>query len=194
MIVMCYSKKMELIMRKHNNFKKQGGFTFIELMIAVVIIGVAWAFIAPQLQGLMDRNVTVQSETGAMTRTFNQIQDRYFDEIIDSDFNTEVALRGRLFAEAYNNNGIDTVYNIFDGDITVAGVADNGWTWVSSKIPTNSCASLITTAKTVGYETFAVSGASERRYSEASKDDIATDCETGDNNDTVTITWTKEES
>lgn len=185
---------MELIMRKHNNFKKQGGFTFIELMIAVVIIGVAWAFIAPQLQGLMDRNVTVQSETGAMTRTFNQIQDRYFDEIIDGDFNTEVALRGRLFAEAYNNNGIDTVYNIFDGDITVTGVADNGWTWVSSKIPTNSCASLITTAKSVGYEVFEVGGASQRRYSEASNDDIASDCETGDTNDTVTITWTKEES
>lgn len=172
--------------------KKQGGFTFIELTIAVVIIAVAVSFMAPQLKGLLDNNVTVGQESGAMARSYNLMTQRFIDEGVDSSFGNEELIRGRLQSEAYQVNGTDEVFNIFKGAITVTGLDDNGWTWQSDKIPSESCANMLNEARTVGYETFQVTGASVRRYSEVTTDEMAQDCETGTSDDVVTITWTKE--
>lgn len=172
--------------------KKQGGFTFIEMTIAVVIIAVAMSFLAPQLKGLLDNNVTVTQEVGAMKRSFSQMTQRFIDEGVDSSFGNEEMIRGRLQSEAYQVNGTAEVFNIFKGAITVTGADDNGWKWVSEKIPADSCAILINEARTVGYESYDT-GSGKKRYSQVTTDEMAVDCDAGSAGaDILTVTWVKE--
>lgn len=176
-----------------SNFLKQKGYSAIEIMIAVVLIGIVLAFVVPMLTGVKDKNVTVNQEFGAMQRTVTQIYDRYFNEIIeDSNVNNSEVIAGRLQSEAYRHNGTDKIYNIFGGEIDIEGVAENGLTFTSNRIPKNVCASLVNmTRGKLPFETVDIAGTAITFSDAGSINAINNACEavTGDS---LTITWTKE--
>lgn len=178
-------------MKNGNKFRSKG-FTLIEMLIAVIVIGLAFAFVLPALTGLKDKGVTVNLEATSMSKTFESIYGRYSQEVIDADLDNEVVMRARLVAEGYKLNQPSTIYNAFGGLITIAGVPDNGLTWTSTLIPTEVCPALLDATKKIGFENVEVAGTS-LQYSTATADEMATACEGAGTADEVTIVWTKTE-
>lgn len=174
-------------------FRSQQGWSAIEIMIIVVILGIVAAYVVPMLTGVKDKNVTVQQEYNAMQRTVTQIYDRYFTDTIDETTVTnETIMQGRLQSEAYRTAGTSTIYNIFGGLVTIDGVGDNGLTYTSEKIPKTVCASLVSmTRGKLAFETVTVDG-NDITFSDATSiNDIASACD-GVAADSLTITWTKD--
>lgn len=178
--------------KKTRSINKSAGFTLLEILFGVIVVGIIFSVLLPQLGGARDKGVLVRTEAGSMSNTFEKIKERYQREVIDDTLTNEVILRGRLQSEGYKTNGTSTIYNSFGGLITIEGVADNGMTWTSTLIPTNSCAALLDATKKIGFETVEVEGTT-LQYSVATADEMATACEGAGTNDEVTIVWTKTE-
>lgn len=172
---------------------KQKGWSLIEIMIVVVILGIVASFVVPMLTGLKDKNVTVTQEYNAMQRTLTQVYDRYFNEIIDdTNVNNEEVITAKLQSEAYRTNGTDIIYNIFGGNITIEGSADNGLVFTSEKIPTGVCSALVNMTKgKLAFETVEINGTAITFSDDGSINAIAQACD-GVTADNLTIVWTKE--
>lgn len=179
--------------QKFGQMVKQAGYSMLELMVIVVILGIIASFVVPMLTGVKDKNVTVQQEFNAMQRTVTQIYDRYFNEIIDDTNvdNTEI-ITAKLQSEAYKNDGASKLFNIFGGEIIITGVADNGLIFESQKIPTNVCSSMVSmTRGKMPFESVSINGGADILFSDDDAiQQISAACDIA--NDTLTIIWTKD--
>jgi len=173
---------------------KQAGLTMIELVIGILIISALIAVVAPILNGLLNSNVAANNEVSAMTRTVNKIDERYYDEPIDSSLDNTEIITARLYAESYRISGTSNIYNQFGGKVTIDGVDENGLTWVSEKVSTDACINVVNGAKNLGFETVQV-GSTTLQYSAAKKSDMSAACDAAAAGaDNLTITWTREEA
>lgn len=177
-------KQLEKHMR---NINTQKGFTLFEILIGAVIFAILAATIVPLLTDAKDKNVLVTQEISLMRTTLANIEDRYFDEAIDADLDNAEVVNGRMIAASYRTVGTE-IFNLFDGNVEVVGVPENGLTWTSESIPVNACAKLVDDAKNLGFETVTVDGTAVN-YRVARNTDITTACDVAA--DTVEIIWTR---
>lgn len=178
-------------MKKVITTSNQKGFTLFEMLIGAIIFSLLAAVIIPQLTSVKDKNILVTQEIGMMRTSLLNIEDRYYDEFIDGDLDNQEMIEGKMISSSYRVNG-DVIYNLFDGAVTITGVGDNGLVWVSEGITEVACAKLIDDAKTLGFETVDVGGNSVT-YLGARNSDFTSACISGlGNNETVTVTWTRE--
>ncbi len=177
-------------MEMKSRANKQGGFTFIEILVASVIIALVASILGPLLTETKDKNVTVGQEIALMRATIQNLDDRYSDESITSDVDNTEIIDGRILPKAYRRNDSDEIYSLFGGKITVDGVDENGLTWETEGVPTDVCAKFVDDAKSLGFELVDIDG-TQLRYSEALNADFTSACDAS--NDTVTVTWTREE-
>ncbi|OUV23058.1 MAG: hypothetical protein CBC55_02880 [Gammaproteobacteria bacterium TMED95] len=178
------------VLQKRN--KNQRGFTMIEIGIAIAIMLIGAAIIVPIVSGYLDTS-RVNNEVTAMRATFDKVQQRYQREPITTDIDNQELIEANLLAANYRTNSSFQIYNIFDGQVTIDGVDENGMTWVSAGIPESVCAELVENARSLQFELVTI-GSTELRYSDSLNADFTQACIGAVADDVVTITWTLEEN
>jgi prepilin-type N-terminal cleavage/methylation domain-containing protein len=184
-------------MRNGNATKqnKQKGFTLIELVIAVVVIGLAVSFAAPVLRGLVG-DTTYENEVNAIERTIAKMQKRYSTDPWGATLDNDMVLSGKLEAEAYKTiKTSGTIYNAFGGEVIITGVDFNGLIWEEQLVPANSCSAFVQAVGARSYFEEVTIGATTLQFSATNPDDYATTCDAQlGTDDSVTIVFTKEEA
>tara|TARA_R110001583_G_scaffold88876_5_gene230022 strand:+ start:1844 stop:2389 length:546 start_codon:yes stop_codon:yes gene_type:complete len=175
--------------------KKQGGFTLIEIVVAIIVIGIVAAALTPILFGAKD-DTLVSTETKAMSRSVTNLVTRYNTEAWDGDIDNEEMIVGEMISESYKViRATSTIYNQFGGEITIDGVAFNGLTWASEKIPKTVCASYIAEVKNLTIFQTVTVGSTDLQYSSTGNADYTAACDAAaGSNDSLTLVWTKEEA
>jgi len=185
---MNMSKKNNHIALRNSGAKKSKGFTLIEILIATAIITIVAAVVAPLLTEVKDKTIVVSQEIQMMRTALANIDDRYWDENIDTNMDNTELLAGNTIPSAYRSTGTDKIYNLFGGNITIDGLDFDGLTWQTEKVPSNVCTKFIDDAKNLGFENVNVNG-NDVQYSIAKNADFTTACTTAD--DEITITFTR---
>lgn len=179
-------------MQNFKSKKKQGGFTLMEIAIGAIIFALLASIIAPLLNEAKDKTVMVTQELSLMRTTIQNIGDRYSDEFVTTDLDNQELIEGNILPSAYRRNNTSfEIFNMWGGQVVVAGVDNNGLTWTTEKVPTPVCTKFVDDAKSLGFETVSVDG-QDGVYSEMQNADITQLCQS--TNDNVTIVFTREES
>lgn len=173
--------------------KAQGGFTLIEILISAVIIAIVASIVGPLMTETKDKNVTVGQEVGLMRATIQNIDDRYFDENITATLDNAELIASRILPKAYRRNASNEIFNLWGGQVTIAGVEDDGLVWTSAGVPAGVCSKFVDDSGDLGFETVTVGG-TEIVYSAKTNAAITTACEGAIANDVVEIIWTRAES
>lgn len=188
---MNMSKKKDHMALRNNGAKKAKGFTLIEILIATAIITIVAAVVAPLLTEVKDKTIIVSQELQMMRTTLANIDDRYWDEAIDTNMDNTELLAGHTIPTAYRSTGTDKIYNLFGGNITITGDDYDGLTWVTENVPANVCTKFVDDAKNLGFENVDVGG-NTLQYSASKNSDFTTACSTAAGTaDEITITFTR---
>jgi prepilin-type N-terminal cleavage/methylation domain-containing protein len=175
-----------------NATKKQRGFTILEILVAVVIIILFASIVGPLLSDAKDKSVTVTGEITMMRATLENIDARHINESITATLNNAAVIQGRMLATAYRKKGTTNIYNLFGGQITISGIAENGLTWDSTGISSAACPMMVSDAKDLGFETVKIGGGAATKYSTITNTIITAACVAAtSSSDEVTITWTR---
>lgn len=166
----------------------QSGFTFMEIVIGIAVIGLFFAFVVPLLTDSRD-GATVTVEIGQMRATLDRIDNRYFAEPITDALDNEQVITGRLLSSSYRTTGDDTIYNQFGGAIEINGINENGLTWSTTEIPTPVCLEFAQEAQGLGFLEAVVNGTAIQ-YSQTTVAELTTACQAG-TEDTVDMVFTR---
>jgi type II secretory pathway pseudopilin PulG len=173
---------------------KQAGFTMFEILIGAVVFTLLASIIVPLITGTKDKVIMTTQELNQMRSTLSNIEDRYYDEFITEDLNNSEVIDGQMVAESYRTLGNTTIYNIFDGEITITGKTNNGLEWISEGITKAACTKFVDDASNLGFETVDVGGTAVQ-YLGATNKDYTAACVAGLGSDEiVTLTWTRDPS
>ena len=120
-VFFCYEKRQRCIMKKQ-------GFSLIELMVVIVIMGILAAVAVPKLFGMIDKAKV--SEIGPAAGTYAKLQEAYTHEYHKGGSWKDIGYR----SPAGNDSGKSNT-SIFEYDAT-----QNTYNWsATSLIPLNNC-------------------------------------------------------
>lgn len=172
--------------------QNQRGFTMVEIGVTTAIILIGIAIMVPILNGYFQSSA-VSNETSAMRATVDKLKQRYQREPITTDIDNQELIEANILAANYRTNSSFQIYNVFDGQVTINGVDENGLTWESAGIPSEVCSEIAENARAMDFELITI-GSTELRYSESVNADFTQACLGAVTDDVVTITWTIEEN
>ncbi len=109
---------------------KKQGFTLIELMVVVVIIGILAAVAVPKLFGMIAKSKA--SEVGPAAGTYVKLQDAYISETSDSIGNW------KAIGYQMNNSSVFT-YSGAENTVLLTAGMENAWV-ATSNVALNDCA------------------------------------------------------
>ena len=120
-VFFCYEKRQRCIMKKQ-------GFSLIELMVVIVIMGILAAVAVPKLFGMIDKAKV--SEIGPAAGTYTKLQEAYTHEYHKGGSWKDIGYR----SPAGNDSGKSST-SIFEYDAT-----QNTYNWSATSLaPLNNC-------------------------------------------------------
>lgn len=180
-----------LLLKKQASKAKARGFTAIEIGVVLAIILIAAAILVPILNGYFASS-NVNNEISALRATVNKIDSRYARETITVDLDNTEVIEANLLSDSYRTNAAFEIFNVFDGQVTIDGVDDNGLVVVENSIPSNVCGEFVNAGRELGFDLVDIGGA-EDRYTNYVNSTITAACVAGAVDDVITITFTREE-